>query len=92
MWLTFCQVIFHCTASDGRAAGAAALSTSPGPLAAGFLVTHFEERQDGRWREPRRQPHSHLAPAPAGLQVPALSLPPHLQSDNLKTGGRVGRQ
>lgn len=24
-----------------------ALSTSPGPLAAGFLVTHFEKRQDG---------------------------------------------
>lgn len=78
-------MIFHYTASDERAAGAEALSTSPGPLAAGFLVTHFEERQDGRWREPRRRLHSHLASAPASLQVPAPSLPPHLQNDNPRT-------
>ena len=42
-------MIFYNTASGERAVGAGALSTSPGPLAAGFLVTHFEERQDGTW-------------------------------------------
>lgn len=58
-------MIFYNAAFDEHAAGAEALSTSPGSLAAVFLVTHFEKRQDGRWRKEKAlESHTHILPPP----------------------------
>lgn len=77
-------------ASDERAVGARALSTSPGPLAAGFLVTHFEKRQDGAWVTGggRHTPIPPL-PQPPGPNPESASPPAERQSQEQWASGAV---
>lgn len=69
-------MIFYNAASDERTAGAEVLSTSPGSLAAVSLVTHFEKRQNGRWRrEGPSWTHSLLVSAPGRWAPPWVRVP-----------------
>lgn len=90
-------MIFYSAASEEHAAGAAALPTSAGSRAAVFLVTHFEKRQNGRWRSEGPASHTPVSrpcPWPVGTALgkgPFLESLSHPQNDHHKNIGWTGK-